>query len=63
MNTIDMTREITAPTGVQLTAIDALRNAADDLHSTDAECAYVRAARALLDAVLTDIDAQTGSQA
>jgi len=58
MTHIDLTQAITTATGVQLSVIDALRNAAGFLHDTDAECAYVRAARAHLDGVLAIIEAQ-----
>lgn len=57
MNAIDLTRAITAPSGVQLSCIDALRNAAEYLHDSDGD-SYTRAASGLLDAVLADVTAQ-----
>lgn len=58
MKHIDLTRPVLAPSGVELTAIDALQNALHYLGYSDADCAYVHAARALLGAVLSDIRQQ-----
>ena len=58
----DLSRTITAPSGVQLTIIDALRNASGYLHDSDGD-AYTSAASALLDAVLADIDSQPNAVA
>ena len=58
MNRIDLTRTVLAPSGVELTAIDALQNALNYLIDSDADCAYVQAARALLGAVLSGIRQQ-----
>ena len=62
MSAIDLTRHITTTTGLKLSVIDALHNAAGCLHDTDSQCAYVLHAGSLLDAVLIEIDNQESGQ-
>ncbi|QND83415.1 Uncharacterized protein ChrSV_1188 [Chromobacterium vaccinii] len=53
---LNLNATITAPSGREMSLLDALTSASMALHDTDADCARVCAARAHLDAVLAHIE-------